>query len=357
MPPADAIESRTTGAPASERLFSSLAERGYFPAGAKFQRLPLLGKPRLYVMASPSWGRRWSFSESFPANRSWARTARVFGRCLHAAGIHAPAQTAAAPWRVEAFLQGLDLDVRYVSVFPSSLPGRVTLELRDSSGRKTAYLKHAWSEPAVRHLEREYEALRMAPAGLAPSAMRFGGFSGGLGLLMSSVPGRAVRPTPRPAPAVAEYLRKLARPNEWTEAHSHWPDPVDPPLRRAVATLSRRRWISVIEHGDFAPWNVLRSPDGLRAIDWENARPNGFPHLDLAYHLLQTAALVPRLAPRAALRLAAEYLAGAAGLSYEEAAAVCRLSSFDAYRRSEADSVTASDRLQLWRKSLWQVSE
>lgn len=37
-------------------------------------------------------------------------------------------------------------------------------------------------------------------------------------------------------------------------------------------------------HGDFAPWNLKRTPDGhLAAIDWEAAEPSSLPLFDLVY--------------------------------------------------------------------------
>lgn len=36
-------------------------------------------------------------------------------------------------------------------------------------------------------------------------------------------------------------------------------------------------------HGDFAPWNLKETTDGLRAIDWEEAQEGGLPLVDLVY--------------------------------------------------------------------------
>ena len=38
-------------------------------------------------------------------------------------------------------------------------------------------------------------------------------------------------------------------------------------------------------HGDFAPWNIKKVPNGqFRAVDWENASPRGLPLFDLVYY-------------------------------------------------------------------------
>ena len=43
---------------------------------------------------------------------------------------------------------------------------------------------------------------------------------------------------------------------------------------KAATNDLERRWDShpfrVAAHGDFAPWNILETRDGLRVIDWEN---------------------------------------------------------------------------------------
>jgi hypothetical protein len=61
---------------------------------------------------------------------------------------------------------------------------------------------------------------------------------------------------------------------------------VDPSLM----SLTRARLSSVgklpivFEHRDFAPWNILLAKDGsLAVLDWESARSDGVPGLDLAY--------------------------------------------------------------------------
>jgi hypothetical protein len=61
-----------------------------------------------------------------------------------------------------------------------------------------------------------------------------------------------------------------------------------------IAALAGRDWPVVVEHGDFAPWNLIRTPDGLRAIDWEDACLDGFPGFDLVHFVIQTGVLMHR---------------------------------------------------------------
>ena len=72
---------------------------------------------------------------------------------------------------------------------------------------------------------------------------------------------------------------------------------------QALERLSRECLSSVICHGDFARWNLLRKADGsLVVLDWEWGHPNGMPGIDLVHYFLQDARLVERLSPQDAIR-------------------------------------------------------
>lgn len=47
-----------------------------------------------------------------------------------------------------------------------------------------------------------------------------------------------------------------------------------------------------LTHGDFAPWNLLRTSDGWFVIDWESARLTCEPWVDLWHFVVQSHALV-----------------------------------------------------------------
>lgn len=339
------------------RTAEAIGAAGYFPPGVEFFGLPPFARPRLYVMSSPSGWTRWRLTASYPAHRPSARAARTAIRSLHALGLHTRVQRARGPWIIPEFSPGIASRVTYVSVLTSSLEGRFILELHDASGRVVGYLKHAQTEQGKRRLEREYQTLRMLPPGLAPQPLRFGPLGNGLGLLTTPVHGRPMHPVLRPPSFVLQYLSQLTVPNRRQEACDYWPRLEDAGLLECVRALAGTTWPVVIEHGDFAPWNVLQTgPSSVVAIDWEHSETQGFPYLDSAHYLLQTAALVKRLRPAAGLRQAVRMLAGMGGahLAIRQAAAICRLSAYNAHQRSAADSVAPSDSLQVWRRQLWQ---
>src|SRR5690606_34762344 len=89
----------------------------------------------------------------------------------------------------------------------------------------------------------------------------------------------------------------------------------EPSLERDLALLAHREWPSVFQHGDLAPWNLIRGAGGeVRAIDWEYGSSAGFPHLDAVHYLLQVALLVKRLEASTAEERAAAYLTSHHGL-------------------------------------------
>jgi hypothetical protein len=84
---------------------------------------------------------------------------------------------------------------------------------------------------------------------------------------------------------------------------------------------------TVISHGDFAPWNLLRTDDGWAVIDWESARPDLPPFYDLWHYVVQSHGLLRRptindihdgLLGRGSVGIAATEYARAAGLSSED---------------------------------------
>lgn len=69
-----------------------------------------------------------------------------------------------------------------------------------------------------------------------------------------------------------------------------------------------------ILHGDFAPWNVCRLPEGLGLIDWEHAIPDGLPGLDLIHWKVQVGLLLKKQSPRTLVRSLLSELASSSPL-------------------------------------------
>ena len=58
-----------------------------------------------------------------------------------------------------------------------------------------------------------------------------------------------------------------------------------------------------VVHGDFAPWNLLRTPDGVGLVDWESSRFELDPLYDLAHFVTSKGALLSSHQPADAVRL------------------------------------------------------
>jgi hypothetical protein len=88
-------------------------------------------------------------------------------------------------------------------------------------------------------------------------------------------------------------------------------------------------------HGDFAPWNLLRTNDGWVLIDWERATPDGPAFFDVFHFLVQSHCLLGRPSYSALIEgLEGKGSVGRALLTYADAAELDvndMQSSFDSY--------------------------
>jgi hypothetical protein len=72
----------------------------------------------------------------------------------------------------------------------------------------------------------------------------------------------------------------------------------DPTFKTCAAAMSARAVTPVLQHGDFAPWNVKIDPDGKwMVLDWERGEPAGIPGWDWFHYVVQHRTLVARFSP------------------------------------------------------------
>jgi hypothetical protein len=233
--------------------------------------------------------------------------------------------------------------------------------LRDGDGHAIGYLKYAEKEAARRRLQQEHVILSNLPDGVGPKPARLGALGNGKALLTSALSGRPLPITLPPPENLTNLLDSLiVSPPVPFESHP-WvrqaPNRENPELDAWCERLGDRNWPVVIAHGDFAPWNLLRSTNGaVLAIDWEYGTLRGFPYLDLAYYVLQTLALVYRQTPSEALWYTTEYLSRqrSCSLNNKEAEALVRLTAYDAYQKALVDGHSAEADLQAWRRAIWE---
>lgn len=334
----------------------------FFPQGTAVAALPGWGNPRLYLPAQDI-RRRWAASSLYPAFRPLARCYRLLLRARAASGLLKVRTAQSDGWLLKDFLKDVLPEANQVVVLAGT-PGpaqKMTIQIRDAKGRVRGYVKFARGEAARRRLRQEYQLLQRLPTGAGPKALRFAPLADGEAMLITPLEGRALRAKLPPEQGLGKFLSFLAN-GEPVAAEEHpWLRAL---LERAGARaepwlepLAGRSWPLAVCHGDFAPWNIRRNRDGaLSAIDWEYGCVDGFPYVDAAYFVLQTAALIHRWKPRKAASYAAAFLSNHPwpALRPAEAASIVRLAACDAYLKSMDDGESPDAPLQRWRGAVWE---
>jgi hypothetical protein len=334
----------------------------FFPPGARVLALPTWQQPRLYLPAQ-RFDERWRASSFYPASRFPARLYRLLLRSKATTGLAGVRVARSNGWLLGEFIQ--DVLPQVVSaVILVGTPGpaqKITAQLRDGKGRIVGYLKYAEKVAARERLYNEHLVLAGIPEGLGPEALKYGVLGDGRALLTAPILGRRLPATLPPADGVVGFSMSFTvSPPVPVEAHP-WVRKTNEGkgggrLGSCFEALAGRRWPVVAQHGDFAPWNLLRRSEGtIRAIDWEYGTLEGFPHLDLAYYLLQTSALMYRWSPAKAADCTCKFLVKElrGALSSVEAKALTRLAAFDAYQKALDDGHTPDTGLQPWRRQIW----
>jgi hypothetical protein len=150
-----------------------------------------------------------------------------------------------------------------VAVARGSRPGRYIALVVDGAGRSRMWAKVAETDVGMASLNTERDAL-------AHYGQRLGA---------PLRPPKIVKMTDH-----ALFLE----PVEWRPRIRPWQLTED--VVRALALLNR----AGISHGDFAPWNLLKSASGWVVVDWESAAPAGTPFFDLFHYLVQSHVLLGR---------------------------------------------------------------
>jgi hypothetical protein len=243
-------------------------------------------------------------------------------------------------------------------------PGPVqkfTVRVLGERGEVLGYLKYAEKEAARKRLRHEHRMIRTIPSGAGPEALKFGPFEDGEALLITALAGKKLPTTFPPPVELKDLLASLviSQPVDF-DAHP-WVRLVreqrGADFEPWFEVLAKKSWPVVVQHGDFAPWNLLKRPGGaVCAIDWEYGVREGFPQLDLAYYILQVSALVHRRTPSKAVEYATTYMKRQPRLavSSEEAHILTYVAAYDAYLKSR-DEGEPDHRLQMWRRAIGRI--
>jgi hypothetical protein len=335
----------------------------FFPPGTRVLALPNWENPRLYLPAQ-HFSRNWQESSFYPASRLLARLFRVSLRVKAAAGLGEIRTVQSSQWPLGEFTREV-LPQAMSAVILVGTPGtvqKITVRVLGERGEVLGYLKYAEKEAARKRLRHEHRMLGTIPSGAGPEALKFGPFADGEALLITALAGKKLPTTFPPPEELKDLLESLviSRPVAF-DAHP-WVRLVreqsGAEFEPWFEVLARKSWPVVVQHGDFAPWNLLKQAGGaVGAIDWEYGVLEGFPHLDLAYYILQVSALVQRRTPSKAVGYATTYMMRQPRLavSSEEAHILTYLAAYDAYLKSRDDGQPDDTRLQMWRRAIWSL--
>lgn len=305
--------------------------------------------------------RRWQETALYPAFRPSSQAYRLLLRIKATFGFCETGLNHSPSWVVYEFTKDTfpRVDSAVILLGKSGPAQKITVQIWDH-GKVVAYLKYA-EKPAARiRLANEHAMLKALPGGLGPTVLKYGPLGNGMGLLTTPVVGRAL-PAKFPIDTrVCDLYKRfeisLPLPIEthpWIQmVRTRYGQFMDPWLE----SLGKRQWPIVIQHGDFSPWNILQSTQNkLRAIDWEYGTLKGFPYLDLAYYILQVAALIYHWSPHDARSYALSFLGNTSWikLSVGQAKAVVSITAFSTYQQFLLDGHAANTPTQNWWHSVW----
>jgi len=328
---------------------------------ARIHSLPHRARPRLYFSGSTPL-RRWHESAFYPAFKRSARLYRFFLRCKAALAFGAAEVNLSDSWAVRDFVGDSIPDLRssVILVGTSGPAQKMTAQLWDENG-VAGYLKYGEKLAARIRLEREHCVLTALPQGLGPAVVKYGTMADGVALLLSPIGGRALLPKLPPEKGLTDFLQPTSVSRAVPVDNHPWLQTTRTIsggcMDRWLDDLSGRKWPITIQHGDAAPWNIIRtSKHKLCAIDWEYGSVKGLPYLDLAYYILQIALLVSRWTPREARNYAVTYLCRSfvPALRRTEGNALVRLAAFHSYIQSREDGHPNDAPYQSWRRAVWE---
>lgn len=320
--------------------------------------LPNRENPRLYFFKGHA-RERWSYSEFFPAYRWNARVQRLIIRCKALLGWIDTLKISDKNGTLGDFLQVCLPTFKCGAVLVGA-PGpaqKLTVQLWDHF-RVIGYLKYGEKPAARMRLQQEYAVLSSLPVGLGPRVLLFNEFAEGMALALAPVPGRSLPARISSLSSAARFLPRLVTGDVYEAINHPW---IRLMLERHsgmidswIDAFEGASWPVVIQHGDFAPWNIFCDSSGtITAIDWEYGSTVGFPYLDKAFFILQVTNLMNRWSPVRAGGFAVQKLRK--DLSDKQAKAIVKLAAFDSFHKSLEDGYSTNEPIQRWRRALWEA--
>lgn len=256
---------------AREAVFSALARRATGRLGPGWAGLPTRSAPRWMLPRGPRRSALSAFSIYQPVTLR-GRSGWEAGRALAATGLFRVWPRGAGPPEAVRTIVAPFMPPRStLAVLRPNHPHRFVAMILGHDGRPHAVAKVALDDAGRLALEAE-----------AGNLVSFG--------RLLQPPLRAPRILDvAPGLLLLEAVRWSARARPWV-----LPPDVAHGLGLAYSASSDGDREVGMAHGDCAPWNLLRAPDGWVLVDWEGARADAPPFFDIAHYLVQGHSLLGR---------------------------------------------------------------
>ncbi len=346
--------------------------------------LPTVENPKLLV---PLCDRRlrWRLSKFYPAFSIRAKPWRMLQRVRALFGLVSKLSDQNNE-KLHQFIYDFFPDITHSSVLLGT-PGptrKITVQLW-AGKQLVGYLKVATTSAAAEKIKVETKVLKKLPEGCGPKLLKYSDLDGNKAMLLSLVDGKMLNAslpaiTPEDDGIMVELNTYLEGLNVRAEIFAIGDHPAIVRLREQVVgdgdrtvkggishqssvmrlqdfeeilfPLRKRAWPLVIQHGDFAPWNIFRLQDGLLcSIDWEEGCVDGFPFFDLIHFIGQTAYLCQKWSPERTLGYLYETLRPMLGSSAPSIIKLGLLSSYVSLQQTVGDDHP----IQKWRMNMWEI--
>lgn len=308
--------------------------------------IPDWNTPR-FIGENYSFSQRWKDSRFFPSFRTLGHLSRLRFRLLNA--IHPNLRPNTAIYHdLQEIIREADLDVGRI-IMQIGEPGprqKYCARLISDHEHPLAIIKFGYRSSARARIEHEASMLDQVPKEMAPAVKCCIQSNSLYAIVMEYLSGKSFPATLRGfhskhkslnlVDSLLNYLRQMPR-QESCVIESH------PAIQRMdtipqdfCLPLRGRYWPVVMQHGDFAPWNLILNGSRLKAIDWEVSVKDGFPYFDLVHFCIQTGGLIHHWRSDKLSHFILDLLMHLS-LSLEEAKAILRLAAKDAEFRFRTD--------------------
>lgn len=341
--------------------------------------LPSTAAPKLVVPLCDLRS-RWRLSAFYPAFKQRAKLWRLLQRFRALVGF-SPMVGSEENQTFHEFLTDVFPCITHTAVLlGTGGPNRKIIVQLWQKDQLVGFLKVAARESATDKIKTEAIILKSLPKGLGPELLKSSELDGHAAMVLSPVEGDMLEASLPEASELGDqlsdirgYLEQLKVSDKMCKIDEHpaigclleklsngnlnTPDtkcqmPNASQFDQWLEPLREQEWATVIQHGDFAPWNVFCQPNGsLCAIDWEEGCVDGFPYFDLIHFITQTAALCSGWSPEQTFRYLYDLLGDELADSTISIIRLGLLNSFVGLH----ESLDGPHWIQDWRRRMWEM--